>query len=343
MKIDTNIQPVYATSVEKFNEYVRKYRTKNKIILTDTKNISQESLFKMPCSGTWQRGNRMEFHYIDGKKHIRVIYAVYYEEDAKTDTKVAYEAKNYFKGLLDVIPKDDVEPDTEMFLCPENQRSAYYNYINPLFQNMIVKNCYSLDRNNSFPASMIEEYPQTRPFIEKYYNERLEMKHKYKQGLVPQEQWEKFKLYGSIIIGWFKRERRTHAWKRVISNSNRKVHELREYIESHGNTVLLVNTDAVKFIGEVPYKETEALGGFKYEWKDADMFIKGVKSYAYRDKGSDKWMFKQAGKCLLDAQKPRCDWTLEDFKANETVKVKVITINKQNGELVEKYEDKTRN
>ena len=77
--LDTTIKPIYAHSLEEFNEYVDKYKTENKIILTKSKNISQKTMRILPASLTWKRGNRMELHYIDGKTQIRVLYAIHYD------------------------------------------------------------------------------------------------------------------------------------------------------------------------------------------------------------------------------------------------------------------------
>lgn len=327
--LQTNIKPIYAHSLEEFNSYVEKYKAPNEIILTKGKNIAQINLRNLPCCRTWQRGNRMEFHYIDGRSQIRVIYALHYDQDSDKDEQLSYQALNYFKGCMNLIPTDDEEEDIEVFKCPENKESTYYNYVNPRYIGWTQDNCYSLDRNNSFPASMMEVYPQTRPFVEKYYQERLQMK--------GQPGYEDFKLYGSIFVGWLKSPKyyRSHAWHRIIDNSNKKVHQLRQYIESQGHPVLLVNTDAVKFIGAVDYQESTQLGQFKYEWKNTKMYIKGVKSYAYLDQ--DKWKFKQAGKCLLDSLIPdRDQWTLEQFKNGPTEQVAKVII--EQGYLKEVFE-----
>lgn len=337
LKLNTNIKPIYAKSLEEFNKYVRKYKTKNQIILTKSNNISQENLRHLPCSRTWKRANHMEFQYIGAVTQIRVIYAIHYDEKSEYENDISYKAITYFKGLLNVIPTDDKEEDIELFNCPENKQSVYYNYIDERYTNMTISNCYSLDRNNSFPASMMEVYPQTKPWVEKYYKERCEKKALYKEGKLSKQEWEQFRIYGSIFVGWLNNPRfyRSKAWKKIISNSNEKVHKLRKAIEANGNKVLLVNTDAVKFIGNFPYKENEDLGGFKYEWKDTKMYIKGIKSYAYLD--DNKWKFKQAGKTKLDRLKSRDEWTLEEFKNAETLMVSVIKINEK-GELIEVYE-----
>ena len=70
----------------------------------------------MPASLVWQRGNTMEFHYIDSKQHIRVIYGLRYDNTngEEVNNKLSWQAKNYFKGILDVIPTDDIEEDTEI-------------------------------------------------------------------------------------------------------------------------------------------------------------------------------------------------------------------------------------
>lgn len=335
-KLDTNIKPIYAHSIEEFNSYVNKYKTKNQIILTKSGNISQENLRHLPCSLTWKRGNRMEFQYIDGNTQIRVLYALHYDDSAKDkDEWLSYDALNYFDGLMDKIPTDDVEPDTGLFTCEENPESAYYNYVDERYIGVTLEHCYSLDRNNSFMASMKEVYPETAPFVDNYYKNRLIMKEMVAKGKADKTTYERFKLYGSIFVGWLNNTRyhRKNAWKKIVSNSNMKVHQLREYIESKGNEVVLVNTDAVKFIGYVPFEDNYDLGGFKYEWKDTDMYIKGVKSYAYLDNGN--WKFKQAGKCKLDLLKPDRDtWTMEEFKHIDTITVTKIII-QEDGTLKE--------
>ena len=335
LTLHTNITPIYAKTLEEFNSYVEKYKAPYEMILTKGNNISQANLRNMPCCKTWKRGNHMEFHYIDCKIRLRVIYALHYDEEANTSESVAYDALNYFKGCMDLIPTDAKEENTELFTCKENPNSSYYNYVDNRYVGITNNNCYSLDRNNSFPASMKTVYPETAPFVDKYYKERLIKKQQYKDGLITAQEWNDFKVYGSIFVGWLKNAKyhREHAWKKIISDSNHIVDNLRKYIESKGHQVLLVNTDAVKFIGEVDYKESTDLGQFKYEWKNAKMYIKGVKSYAYNE--GDKWKFKQAGKCLLDKIKPREEWTFDDFKYGPTEAIKEIVI--VDNKLMETY------
>ena len=110
LTLDTNITPIYAKSIDEFNDFVEKYQTENEIILTKGGNISQKNLRNLPCSKTWKRASHFEFQYIDGKQQIRVLYAPRYEED-KADPTIAMKALNYFKGILDVIPDDDHEKD----------------------------------------------------------------------------------------------------------------------------------------------------------------------------------------------------------------------------------------
>ena len=327
LKFDTNIKPIYATSISEFNSYVEKYKAlcPYELILTKGKNIAQANMRNMPCCKTWKRGNHMEFHALSSKFRIRVIYALHYDEEANVQVN-PYDALCYFKEVLDLIPTDDVEEDTEIFTCPENSSKQYYNYVNERYVNMTINNCYSLDRNNSFPASMAKVYPDTKPYVDKYYQDRLAMKGK--------PGYEEFKLYGSIFIGWLKNKNRIHAWKKIISDSNETVHKLRKEIEANGNTVLLVNTDAIKFRGKFDYNESTELGQFKYEWKDTQMYIKGVKSYAYKE--NDKWHFKQAGKCRLDKIKDREEWTLDEFKNPSNTEVFEIRIDKDD-RLYETY------
>lgn len=326
LTLHTNIKPIYAKSLDEFNEYVEKYETENEIILTKRNNISQKTLRNLPASKIWKRGNRMEFQYIDGRQQIRVLYAIHYDESSERDASISVKALNYFEGLMNLIPTDDIEEDSKIFTAPENPFSAYYGYVDSRNTDMTINNCYSLDRNNSFMASMLDEYPQTKEYVEKYYKERLEGKNR--------EDYEQFKLYGSIFVGWLANPRyhRKHAWKKIISNSNKVIHKLRQEIEKT-NEVLLVNTDAIKFIGEYKYKDSIELGGFKYEYKKADMYIKGIKSYAYREE--DKWTFKQAGKCNLDRLKPREEWTIEDYK--NVKELKLLKIRIVNNRLVEMY------
>ena len=320
--LNTNVSPIYVNSVEEFNRYVNKYRASNDITVTSTGNIAQSNIRNLPCCKTWKRGTHFEFHYIDSYRHIRVLYATRYEEDV-FDTAVAFSALNYFKGIMSVIPDDDHEEDIEMFTCPENSTSKYYNYVNERYLGITIDNCYSLDRNSSFLASMLEVYPQTKPWVDKYYRDKLAGN-------------EKIKQYDKIIVGWLKNpsKRRIRAWKKIVSNSNRTIHELRERIESFGNEVLLVNTDAVKFIGNFPIKTSRDLGDFKYEWRNTKMYINGVKSYAYLE--GNKWKFKQAGKCKLDEVKSREDWTIDDFKNKNTISILKVRRVKDT-DLLEEY------
>ena len=329
LTLQTTIKPIYAHSLEEFNSYVDKYQAPYEIILTKSGNISQANLRNLPCCRTWKRGNRYEFQYIDANTQVRVLYALHYDEESDKDESISYEALCYFKGLMDVIPKDDVEEDRELFTCEENPKSSYYNYVNDRYCDFIVDDCYSLDRNNSFFASMKTVYPQTAKWVDNYYMERLAAK--------GTDKYERFKVYGSIFVGWLNNPKfhRSHAWKKIVSDSNRRVHELRKSIEAAGNEVLLVNTDAVKFIGHYNYNESTDLGEFKYEWKATKMYIKGVKSYAYLD--GDKWKFKQAGKCLLDKIKPREEWTMEEFINGPTQKLAKI-IRDGSNHLIEVFE-----
>lgn len=333
LTIDTNISPIYAKNIDEFNDYVLKYKTENKIILTKSNNISQQTIRHLPASLVWKRGNRYEFHYIDGYQHIRVLWSVYNEaEDANPE--ISYHALYYFSGLLDVIPTDDAETAVDIFSCPENPVPNYYNYCNNRYKDMVIHDCYSLDRNSSFLASLVDIYPATKPWADKYMNDKINRTDK------DTAEYKEFKSYDKIIVGWLNNPRmhRHNAWTRIIDNSNRRVHALRQQIEAAGHTVLVVNTDAVKFIGDVNYAEDrKTLGEFKYEWKNCDMYIKGVKSYAYKENG--KWNYKQAGKCKLDNIKPREIWTLDDFKGGETYLIRKIII--ENGLLKEIYDYET--
>ena len=319
--LDTNIPPIYAKSIEEFNSYVEKYKTENEIILTKGMNISQKNLRNMPCSKVWKRGNRFEFQYIDAKQQIRVIYSTYNEKE-EADPTISHKALDYFKGILDVIPDDDHEEDSEIFTCPENTVSTYYNYVNERYTNIKIEHTYSLDRNSAFLASMLKIYPETKPWVDKYYRDKL-------NGI------QEIKSYDKILIGWLKNpsKHRSHAWKKIINDSNRTIHQLRKELEDKDYTVLLVNTDAVKFIDKYDYPVSRALGDFKYEWQDCEMYIKGVKSYMYKEKG--RWIPKQAGQCKLDKIKSRDEWTLEDFISSDTIKVRKIRKNKFN--LLEEY------
>ena len=336
--LDTNINGILAVSLKEFNEYVDKYTSNkevNDIILTKSGNISQATLRNLPAAKTWKRDNRMEFHYIDGQTHIRVSYAIAYDEhNADKDIYIAQKALNYFKGIMDVIPTDDIEEDIELFRCPENLNSQYYNYCNESLTNMTIDNCYSLDRNSAFLASMLTVYPQTKPWVDKYYDDKL---HPERFGGKDTAEYKSFKQYDKIIVGWLKNARynRSHAWKKIVSNSNEVVHKLRKTIEDAGHLVLVVNTDAVKFIDYYNYTGSKELGEFKYEWFDTKMYVKSVKSYAYLD--NNKWKFKQAGDCKLDEIKPREEWTLEDFKRKETFLKSKITI--EGLKLVNNYEN----
>lgn len=336
LKLDTNIKPIYAKSISEFNELVSQYpETENKIILTKGNNIAQENLRHMPCSLTWKRGNHMEYHYITAGTHVRIIYAIHYDEQSDTDPKTSWEAVNYFggfnMGLMGLIPTDDIEENITLFTCPENPNSNYYNYVYDRLTNMQIDNCYSLDRNKSFLASMLTVYPQSKPYIDKW-------KRDYELAVANNdvERKQKLKDYAVCFIGWLNNPKthRSHAWKKIINDANMTVHNLRKEIEANGNMVLLVNTDAVKFIGNYDYNESTEFGQFKYEWKDTEMYIKGVKSYAYLD--NNKWKFKQAGKCKLDEIKPREEWTLDEFINGPTEQQKrIITDGRK---LIEIYE-----
>lgn len=335
LKLDTGITPIYAKSISEFNDYVHKYQANNEIIFTKSKNISQQTLRNLPAASTWKRANHMEFHYIDGKQHIRVIYAIHYDEEAETNPTIAWHALNYFNGLMDIIPTDDVEPEHEVVSCPENPTARYYNYCNDRETDYTINDCYSLDRNGSFLASLYDCYPESKPWIDKFQADKLRIK------AIPKEERSdedtEILSYDKIFVGWLNNPKyhRHNAWCKIINNANRVIHELRTVIEHAGHTVLVVNTDAVKFIGRYDYPTSTEIGGFKFEWQAAKMYIKGVKSYAYDD--GDGWKFKQAGKCKLDSLKPRDEWTLDDFKRSETFKVSKIKINDKK-ELVEIYE-----
>lgn len=322
LKLDTNVKPIYAKTVEEFNDYVTKYSPDTyELILTKGNNISQKNLRNMPCSKTWKRGNHFEFQYIaytDKPIHIRVLYTPRYEEEKeeRSDPTISMKALNYFDGIMDVIPDDDHEEDTQVFTCPENPSSKYYNYINERYSNMMLDHCYSLDRNSAFLASMLKVYPKTKPWVDKYYADKLAGK-------------TEIKAYDKIIIGWLNNpsKHRTHAWKKIIDDSNKTIHNLRMSLEDAGYEILLVNTDAVKYIAHSKFNivTSKDLGCFKYEWQDTKMYVKGIKSYAYLD--GDHWKFKQAGSCKLDLLKPNRDtWTLEDFKNHDTFKIKKVKI-----------------
>lgn len=327
LKLDTVKVPgeLQAFSIEEFNAFVAKYATKEnygKIILTESDNIAQETLRHLPASLIWQRGNRFEFHYIDGDTHIRVYFATRTEETLKIDSGNAIKA---FPGLLKVIPEDDKITPVKITTCPEAiKESAYYNYCNDRYAGFVIDDCSSLDCNSSFFAAMTEVFPETKPWADKFQAKKLKIK------AIPKDQRTKaqneYLQYDKIFIGWLNNNRyhRHNAWTRIIDASNRRVAALRAQIEANGNTVLIVNTDAVKFIGDFDYTPSIDMGGFKYEYQHEQMYVKSVKSYAVTDHG--RWKFKQAGKCKLDLVKPRDQWTLNEFINGPTEKVAKIVI-----------------
>ena len=349
---DTTISPTIAGSIDEFNAYVndfnRKYPFHNKMSLTGSTNVSKANLRKMPCCATVKRNNKMEFHCMDGENgHQRITYSIYEDENSpeKLSDRISFKAINYFnnlakeltgKTMMEILPVDDPEETVEMFTCPENKFSMYYNYINERMLNRPIKHCYSLDRNNSFIASLKELFPETAPVVDEYYKQRLAFKERCAEFPYDKElkqQYLDFKTLGSVFIGCLKQKRnhRTNVWKKVISDANKKVHELRKYISAQGAIVILVNTDAVKFTTFEPieYKASTELGGFKYEWQDKIMYVKGVKSYAYWEEDKHKWTIKQAGKTTLDLKKPnREEWTLEEFKDPKNTKVLMVKIMK---------------
>lgn len=352
LDFDTTITPTIAGSVEEFNHYVKDFNNKypfhNTMVMTKAGNVSKESLRRMPCCTTIKRNNKIEFHCLDEEGHQRITYSIYEDESSpdKLSNNISFKALNYFntlakdltgKTMMEMLPEDKPEDIVEMFTCPENPFSLYYNYINDRMLNRPIRHCYSLDRNNSFIASMKKLYPDTAIVIDTYYKQRLELKEKC--GLYPYDKELKqtyidFKTLGSVFIGCLKQPRnhRINVWKRIISDANEQVHRLRKYIQNQGGIVVLVNTDAVKFTTFIPidYKDSYELGAFKYEWKDKTMYVKGVKSYAYWEDEDKKWIIKQAGKTKLDVKKPnREEWTLDEFKdpANSKVLVVKITAN----------------
>lgn len=338
LKLDTTITPIYAKNIQEFNEYVDKYKCEHEIILTKGNNISQKNLRNLPCSKVWKRANHMEFQYIDGHQQIRVIYAIHYDEQSDNDPTISYHALYYFKGLMELIPTDDVEVYEPIVSCPENPTKKYYNYCNPRIKDFTLDNCYSLDRNSSFLASLQEVYPQSKPWVDKYQQDKLRIKAIPKEQRTKEEQ--EILSYDKIFIGWFNNPKyhRSHAWNRVINNANAVIHKLRKEIEATGHTILLVNTDAVKFIGKYDYQTSTDIGGFKFEWEDTKMYVKSVKSYAYFDKAKNKWSFKQAGKCKLDLIKPdRETWTLDDYKKLKEVEIAHIVIDEKTQHLKEIY------
>lgn len=334
LKLDTSIPPIYAKSIDEFNAYVKRYQANNEVILTKSHNISQQTLRNLPAASTWKRANHMEFHYIDGKQHIRVLYAIHYDEESENDPAIAWHALSYFDGLMNIIPTDDIEPEHKITSCPENPSVNYYNYCNDRYTDFTVHDCYSLDRNGSFLASLLDCYPEAKPWVDKYQKDKLRIKDIPKNRRTAQD--KDILSYDKIFVGWLNNPKyhRHNAWCKIINNANEVIHKLRCAIEDAGHTVLVVNTDAVKFTGKFDYATSLEIGGFKYEWQAADMYIKGVKSYAYNE--GNGWQFKQAGKCKLDELKPREQWTLDDFKNKDTYKVSKIII--KNKELIERYE-----
>lgn len=358
IKFETTITPIIAGSIEEFNKYVEEFNSRhpfpNKMILTKSGNISKENLRHMPCCITIKRNNKMEFHSLDGKTgHKRVTYSIYEDDSCpdKLSNNISFKALNYFntlakeitgKTMMELLPEDKPGESVEIFTCPENPFSTYYNYTNNFTLDRPISHCYSLDRNNSFIASMKDLYPETASVIDEYYKRRLALKEQC--GLYPYDKelkqtYTDFKTLGSVFIGCLKQPRnnRVNVWKKIISDANEQVHRLRKYISSLGGIVVLVNTDAVKFrtLTPIDYKDSFELGGFKYEWKDRTMYIKGVKSYAYWNNEDKRWIIKQAGKTKLDLKKPnREEWTLEEFKDPANSKVLVVRI-KNDGTLEE--------
>lgn len=304
--------PNRVTKIEEFNEYVEKLSPGTaKLIFTPSGGISFKNLRNMPCSVSFTRGNRKEFLYMDGDKTIRVIYAPYFDNKYDdSDTDVVTKTLDYFKGILSVIPDDKHLPAVELKKYGQCDKQ-YYDFINERYRYLMLENVSSIDRNSAFPDSMKKVFPETAPWVDKYYED------KKKDGSI--------KPYGVIIVGWLRNPATNHnkAWTMIMNHSNGEAFRMQKLIEKAGNVPLLVNTDAVKFIHdhEIMIPLSDKIGKYKIEFRHTNMYMKGIKSYAYlgtEGEEAGKWQFRQSGICSLDKIKPREEWTIDDFIEGET-------------------------
>lgn len=102
-----------------------------------------------------------------------------------------------------------------------------------------------------------------------------------------------YKDYMNMCIGYFHTTQpRTgpicsHLASVVMARCIKSMIERAEHIEKEGNSVLLINTDAVCWMGKqstisVP-KEKKSLGAFVVEHENCEMIISGVKKYQIKD------------------------------------------------------------
>ena len=190
----------------------------------------------------------------------------------------------------------------------------YIEVLNKAYLNFTFENAHHVDIHSAHCYYIAEEFPQLKPVIYKYYEQRQdpEIGKKMKQRLV--------NLSGFSESEFIKYRFSKMARAAKVGTNNR-VQEIIDELTAAGRTPLLVNTDGVWYVGDVyNFKdEGDNIGQLHTDHINCKFRIKSKGAYEYEENGEYHPCFR--GRSALELVKKRKDWQWGDlFKSGAIIK-----------------------
>lgn len=330
--IPINVIPLNIEGIEKFNRiyfYLTEYcKDFHSIQWTAKHYIKRGRKIRLPQWDVTQRKNGVEITVlcIEGMFRIHLKTGQLKNEDAKTIS-----GGTAFKCFKSICKKHNIElEDFAIDNGEEVKKSinkAPVMFGKPYYENMIFEHVYHLDLNSSFMAGIAKEYSELKAPINEIYNKRKE-NDIYKKVLT--NSWGYFQ---SEYVNY----RFSQLSKAGIDYNNKMLEQITKKLINQGFIIISYNTDGIWYThpdNKIYHDDNEGiqLGQWKHDHKDCKFQAKSPRSYHFIENGEHHVVI--SGITRLDAQKPRTEWTWEEFNSSNAEVVKII-FNKEIGARIE--------
>ena len=210
-----------------------------------------------------------------------------------------------FKAMLkrDGIILEDYAIDNGRAINAQIEKPLIMTPHPNLYMNKEFNNVNHLDFHNSYPAGLVNCFPEFRKTIEYLYNNRNHHP-EYKDILN-----YSIGFFHSKFLGW----KYSHLAKASIMDSNKRVLEIADRLAKAGRNIILFNTDGIWYQGAIYHGKGEGnkLGEWHNDHVNCKFRMKSVGAYEYIE--NDRCYAVVRGLTTLDKTKPRESWEWGDI------------------------------
>lgn len=175
---------------------------------------------------------------------------------------------------------------------------------NKFLFDQTLENAHHIDFHSSFPAGLVNAYPEFRPVIEHFYKGRKEH--------------EEYKTVLNSSIGYMQSKdccnaKWAHLSKAAIIDNNKRLREMAQKLIMNGNELLAYNTDGIWYMGDIYHGEGEGknLGQWENDHVNCTIRFKSAGSYEYIENGIYTPVVR--GLTTYDIEVPREQWVWGDI------------------------------